>query len=62
MAGLRLPAMDEMKFRRTWLGCDVGGREVVYQLGGTEVARLIDRLGGTLGCPTRGPSESRGAR
>jgi hypothetical protein len=39
--------MDDLKFRWTWLGSDVGGREVVYQLGGTEVARLIDRLGGS---------------
>jgi len=39
--------MPDDRFNWTWLGADVGGREVVYRLGTTEVARLIDRLGGT---------------
>lgn len=39
--------MDVDAFNWTWLGADVGGREVVYRLGTTEVARLIDRLDGS---------------
>ena len=39
--------MDELQFRWTWLGADVGGREVVYQLGQTHIARLIDRVDGS---------------
>ncbi len=40
-------AMERLEFRWTWLGADIGGREVVYQLGITQVARLIDRLDGS---------------
>ena len=39
--------MEDLQFRWTWLGADVGGREVVYELGRTAVARLIDRLDGS---------------
>ncbi|WP_454261494.1 hypothetical protein [Pseudoxanthomonas mexicana] len=39
--------MERLEFRWTWLGADIGGREVVYQLGITQVARLIDRLDGS---------------
>ncbi|MCH6484230.1 hypothetical protein MMG85_11745 [Pseudoxanthomonas sp. LH2527] len=39
--------MNDDAFSWTWLGADVGGREVVYQLGTSGVARLIDRLDGT---------------
>jgi hypothetical protein len=39
--------MDRSGFGWTWLGADIGGREVVYQLGLTQVARLIDRLDGS---------------
>lgn len=39
--------MDRLDFKWTWLGADVGGREVVYVLGTTHVARLIDRLDGS---------------
>ena len=39
--------MERLEFRWTWLGADIGGREVVYQLGITQVARLVDRLDGS---------------
>jgi len=39
--------VDDLDFGWTWLGADVGGKEVVYRLGMTHVARLIDRIDGS---------------
>lgn len=47
MARGTIRTMDQLDFKWTWLGADVGGLEVVYVLGTTHIARLIDRLDGS---------------
>lgn len=58
-----MPGMPLDAFNWTWLGADVGGREVVYRLGSNEIARLIDRLDGSwfarLDCHLDGPLRTR---